>query len=132
MIRATRLVTLKVVFGTVPSEYMLIVLCRMGVERERELLERKDKERNGKPWWKEIKQRDVGILVTYANFCLFSITRALYAFMFCSWLLSQSSPSYSPSPEVAHVDCVCHRRWRRLCSPSLSVTSEADMAFGRS
>ena len=70
---------------------------------------------------------------------------------FFSWLLSQSKPSYSPSPDVAHVACkeihseihlhtFRHQRrtWMyqflflRLWRPSLSVISAAFIALGKS
>ena len=45
---------------------------------------------------------------------------------------SQSKPSYKPSPVVAHADWMNHWRWRKLWSPSFSVTSAAVIAWGRS
>lgn len=53
-------------------------------------------------------------------------------FWFFSWLESQSSPSYKPSPLVAHVACMYHWRFLKLCRPSLSVISAAFIAFGKS
>lgn len=51
---------------------------------------------------------------------------------FFNWFESQSSPSYSPSPLVAQVDWMNQFLLRRLWSPSLSVTSAAFNAFGKS
>lgn len=53
-------------------------------------------------------------------------------FWFRSWLESQSSPSYRPSPLVAQVAWMYQFLWRNECSPSLSVISAAFMALGRS
>ncbi len=53
-------------------------------------------------------------------------------FLFLSWLASQSSPSYRPSPLVAQVACIYQLRWRSEWRPSLSVISAAFIAFGRS
>lgn len=47
-------------------------------------------------------------------------------------LASQSSPSKSPSPEVAQVEMMYHWRLRRELRPSFSVTSVTVMALGRS
>ena len=48
---------------------------------------------------------------------------------FFSVALSQSSPSYRPSPVVAHVAWMYQFRDRSECRPSLSVTSAAVIAF---
>lgn len=53
-------------------------------------------------------------------------------FPFLSLEESQSRPSYRPSPPVAHVAWMYQSRLRRVCRPSLSVTSAASMALGRS
>ena len=45
---------------------------------------------------------------------------------------SQSRPSYMPSPVVAHVAWMYHVRERSLWSASLSATSAAGMACGKS
>lgn len=57
---------------------------------------------------------------------------SIYCFLFLRAFDSQSRPSYRPSPLVAHVDWMYQLRFRILCRPSLSVTSAAFMAFGRS
>ena len=53
-------------------------------------------------------------------------------FAFFNWLDSQSSPSYNPSPLVAHVACMYQLRERNECKPSLSVISAAFIALGKS
>lgn len=57
---------------------------------------------------------------------------AAHYFEFFKVTQSQSSPSYSPSPVVAHVAWMYHLRLRMFCRPSVSVMSAAFMALGRS